>query len=500
MDTPEVPLHRLITGRAGFRWGLVGLLLLVWALRLPSLFPPSHHPDEALYGYWGLCIGQGHDPWLSREVVDKPPLPLYVLAGSQLLLGDTTIALRLPGLAAGLLLVPLTGALGRALYRERAVGFIAAVGVGLSPFAIVFSSTGFPDPAMVAFGAAACLAAVGGRPSWAGVLAALSFAAKQTGLVWLPLSLLLLIFLPDSSGKGWSLFRDYVACWALVVGLVFAWDGVRVLHGAGRFWQASVVGYGGLRLIWAQELLPRLQAWLGLMRYLFASSVVNALLVASLPALVMSAAVRSPRGREAVADVLLVSFVVAYGLLKWLVAFPVWDRYLLPLVPVLAVALARSVQWLANRIGLETAWPKLVVTGLLVAVLARPAVAASVGQYPIGRERAFYDGFDEVISFLTQRPAGSVVYHHWLGWHYRYGLWDAPVHLSYWPNPIWMARDVQAFGEKEPRFVAFPGWESSARLERYLHDVGYTLNPVLTVEDDDRAVKFILYQVAPLRD
>ncbi len=500
MDTPEVPLHRLITGAAGFRWGLVGLLLLAWGLRLPSLFAPSHHPDEALYGYWGLCVGQGQDPWLSSEAVDKPPLPLYAMAGSQLLFGDGTMALRLPGLAAGLLLVPLTGALGRALYRERWVGFIAAVGVGLSPFAIVFSSTGFPDPLMVALGAAACLAAVGRRPSWAGVLAALSFAAKQTGLVWLPLSLSLLVFLSDSSDNGRSLFLDYVACWALVVGLVFAWDGVRVLRGAGSFWQAGVVGYGGLRLTRAQELLPRVQAWLSMMRYLFASSVVNALLMVGLPALVMSAIIRSPQRRNPQVDVLLASFVVAYALLKWLVAFPIWDRYLLPLLPLLAVALGRSVQWAANRIGLAMAWQQLGVAGLLVAVLLGPAVEARAGQYPVGREQAVYQGFEEVTSFLAQRPAGSVVYHHWLGWHYRYGLWGVPVHLSYWPNPAWLARDVQAFGDREPRFVAFPGWESSARLERYLGDVGYTLNPVLTVADEDGAVTFILYQLARLEN
>ncbi len=500
MDTPEVPLHRLITGAAGCRWGLLGLLLLVWALRLPSLFSPSHHPDEALYAYWGLCIGQGQDPWLTREAVDKPPLPLYVVAGSQLLFGDTTIALRLPGLAAGLLLVPLTGALGHALYRDPKIGLMAAIGVGLSPFAIVFSSTGFPDPVMVALGAAACLTAVDGRPSWAGVFAALSFAAKQTGLIWLPLSLSLLVLLSDSSDEGRSLFLNYMACWALVVGLVFAWDGVRVLRGAGSFWQAGVVGYGGLRLIWAQELLPRLEAWLGVMRYLFASSVVNALLVVGLPALVMSAIIRSPGRRNPRVDVLLASFVVAYALLKWLMAFPVWDRYLLPLVPLLAVALGRSVQWGANRIGLEKAWQKLVVAGLLVAVLMGPAVEARAGQYPIGRERAVYEGFEEVISFLAQRPAGSVVYHHWLGWHYRYRLWDVPIHLAYWPHPAWLARDVQAFGEKESRFVAFPGWESSARLERYLYDVGYTLDSVLMATDDDGAVKFTLYQLARLKD
>ncbi len=194
MDVAQVSLDAVNPRHWGRdRWALVALLLLAWALRLPPLLGNRFHPDEALYGYWGLLIGRGWDPWLAAAPVYKPPLLPYLVAGAQALFGNSggnsEFAVRLPGLAAGLLTVPLVAALAYALYRDRWTAAAAAVGVALSPFAILFSATAFTDPPMVALGLAACVAAARGRPGWAGLLAGLAFATKQTGLVWIPLAL-----------------------------------------------------------------------------------------------------------------------------------------------------------------------------------------------------------------------------------------------------------------------------------------------------------------------
>ena len=98
-------------------------------------------------------------------------------------------------------------------------------------------------------------------------------------------------------------------------------------------------------------------------------------------------------------------------------------------------------------------------------------------------------------AFLRGLPEGTVLYQHWLGWHYAYYLFDAPVYVAYWPTPAWLARDVQAFGDREPRYVAFPSWESSARVERALADVGYELQPVLTTTRRDGSFSFTIYRV-----
>ncbi|MDY6874890.1 MAG: glycosyltransferase family 39 protein [Chloroflexota bacterium] len=527
-------------------WALVLLLLLAWALRLPPLLDNRFHPDEALYGYWGFLIGRGRDPWLAAEPVFKPPLLPYLVAGSQALFGsfggNSEFAVRLPGLVAGLLMIPLAAALAQTLYRDRGTGVAAAVGVALSPFAILFSATAFTDPPMVALGLAACVAAARGRPGWAGLLAGLACATKQTGLAWIPLALgVSLIQSPRSKVRGpksqvqssrsevrglgsesdWLLVVSHCSLFivhcSLVILLVFAWDMVRVGQGADGFWRTGVTGYGGLRLIWPQELWARLCEWIGLARYFFVSPIVSGGLLVGLPVLVWDQ-VRGLRsevrgGQSEVqsqvrepdlgcymsglfADLVLVSFVFVYFLLHWLWAFPVWDRYLLPLLPVLAVLLGRVCVRLAQH--LQSAWgPRslAIVQCSLVILLVWPAFNAACSRYPVGGDHGAYDGIDKVAAFLHGLPEGSVVYQHWLGWSYAYYLFDAPVYLAYWPTLAWLARDVQAFGTEGQRYMTFPSWESPARVERALAGVGYELEPTLTTARRDGTPSFTVYHL-----
>lgn len=527
----------------GGRWLLVALLLLAWALRLPPALANPLHPDEALYGYWGLLIGRGGDPWLATVPVYKPPLLPYLVAGSQALLGNSELAVRLPGLMAGLVTIPLVAALSYALYRHRWAAVGAAVGVALSPFAVLFSATAFTDPLMVALGLGSCVASARGRGGWAGLLAGLAFAAKQTGLVWAPLALALGLIqappfrprAPTRSGLGsppgrwpsvlrpWSSVIRHASAFVphlslampflLVVGLAFVWDGVRMAHGAESFWHMGVTGYGGLRLIWPQELWARLRDWMAWARYLFVAPLVNGALLVGLPALVWRATIRCRCARDSLTDLMLVSFLMIYALLHWLWAFPVWDRYLLPLVPVLAVLLGRLLSLLAAGLQPRLArisfvsrpWSSLLRLGSsfivhcsLFLLLLLPAWGAARGRYPIGIDHGTYDGIDAVATFLRGLPEGSVVYHHWLGWHYADYLFGAPVYLAYWPTPAWLAQDVRIFGTAEPRYITFPSWESPARVEMALAEVGYRLEPVLATTRRDGTRSFTVYQVQPL--
>jgi len=477
------------------RWALVVLLLLAWALRLSPLLSSPLHPDEALYGYWGLLIGRGRDPWLTSGPVYKPPLLPYLISVSQLILGDTTVSLRIAGAAAGLLTVPLTTALARALYRDHWVEVPAAVAAALSPFAVTFSGTAFPDPLMVAFGLAACLAAARGRTRWAGLLGGLSFATKQTGLVWFPLVLGIAL----SRSEQPKTLGELATFYLIPVALAFAWDGVRVLLGADSFWSAGVVGYGGLRLIWSDELWPRLRAWARLMAVLFGSPVINALLLMGLPVLAWHGLIRNPGTRWAFFDLLLTGFCIIFALVHWLAAFPIWARYLLPLVPIAAVLLGRIVSVVTSLWKTPVRFSVLSTASvaLLVLMLIVPAVEASAGRSPMAEEGAAYRGVDELVSFFSDLPEGSVVYHHWLGWHYHYALFDAPVYLAYWPTPAWLARDVQAFGRRDRRYIAFPPGESAARVRQTLEAVGYRLKPVLPAGGVRERTSFIVYRIVP---
>ncbi len=504
------------------RWALVALLLLAWVLRLPLATVHPLHPDEALYGYWALRIGWRGDPWLASVPVYKPPLLPYLLTLGLALAGRSELVVRWLGLSASLLTVSLTAALTQALYRDGWTMIVAAVAVALSPLAITFSATAFLDPPMVALGLAACLAAARGRSGGAGLLAGLSLAAKQTGLVWMPLIVILSCSLATSSGGSRlrhaqsdlaaQSFLSLVGGWLVVVGLIFGWDAVRVSQGAQSFWREGIVGYGGVRLIWPQELWPRLAGWAATLRQVFASPVINVLLVIGLPFFVGQAIFRRLDALECFIDLVLIAFGLTYFLIHWLFAFPVWDRYFLPLVPVLALLMARTFHFLLCRerfvLGRSllphvaaSAWVAISML-VLIALLIVPAIRVirdRHNRYHVGGARAIYDGLGEVTAFLQARSEGAVVYHHWLGWQYHFYLFNAPVFLAYWPTPAWLARDVMAFGEREPRYIVFPAWESSARVGRALAQVGYRLTSVLEPSSRvEGASSFTVYRVESL--
>jgi 4-amino-4-deoxy-L-arabinose transferase-like glycosyltransferase len=513
---------------------LVLLLLLAWALSVPLAVVYPLHPDEALYGYWALRIGWGGDPWLASVPVYKPPLLPYLLTIGLALVGRSELSVRLLGLSSGLLMVPLSAALAHSLYHNLWTTAVAAVAVALSPLSLALSSTAFLDPPMVALGLAACLAASRGRTAWAGLLTGLSLAAKQTGLVWLPLvvTLYLIRSLAQSEPPNAPELIEGIlllgGTWLLIVGLVLGWDRVRIVQGAQSFWREGVVGYGGLRLIWPQEIWPRLRRWALTLRHIFAVPDAYGLLVVGLLFLMGRAIVHRFYTVERFIDLLLITFGLVYFLIHWLFAFPVWDRYFMPLVPVLAILGGRLFRFLIDLFQsmidrllrrrdaagiLDSGFPSRFLLGDKVLSKARWAIpvliliALSITSVVyvvhrcdlIGGERATYAGMRDVTAFLRSCAEGSVVYHHWLGWQYHFYLFDAPLFLAYWPTPAWLAQDVMAFGEREPRYIVFPAWESSARVARALTDVGYRLKPVLNAPGyADEVSSFTVYRVESL--
>jgi len=319
----------------------------------------------------------------------------------------------------------------------------------------------------------------------------------------------------------WSFFLGFL----LVLGGTFFWDYVRMAQGAQSFWSRGVVAYGSLRPIWPQELWTRLRGWIELAGTFFVSPVVSGVLLVGLPVLMWSAIARRRYTRGALADLFLGSFLLLYLLFHWLWAFPVWDRYLLPLVPLLAILLGRILSLFASCVrhmsyvlcptscvlrpvsyvlrptsSVIRHFPFVICHFSLVIFLILPAWHAAHSRYPVGGDHGAYDGIDQVAAFLRELPEGTVVYHHWLGWHYADYLFDAPVYLAYWPSPAWLARDVRAFGTKEPRYITIPSWESPARVTSALASVGYELFPVLATNRRDGTRSFTVYHIQPRPD
>jgi len=495
-----------VTRRWGvYRWSLIVVLLVAWGVRLAPALGSSLHPDEALYAYWGRLVGSGQDPWLVRVPVYKPPLFPYLVAGTQLAFGPLDVGLHVPGLAAGLLTVVLSAALARALYQDRWLAGPAAVVAALSPFATQFSATLFPDPLMAVLGLGACVAAARRRAMLAGLLAGLSLAAKQTGLAWVPLVYVLVLI--RERDRLQSTVR-LLAGFAAPLGLVYAWDVVRSMQGAPSFWDVGISGYGGLRLAWPHELATRLLGWGRLAGYLVVSPALNLLVLGGVPLACWVALRHKPCTPASLTDLTLIGFGVALMLVHWLCAFPIWDRYLLPLVPLVSVLISRVArlvsQWADGQLGRARArrvtenLSQVIVQAALVMMLVGPTVGGLDAKPSIGGDHGASRGIDEVAEYISGLPEGSVVYHHWQGWHYRYYLFDVPVFLAYWPDPSWLAADVRAFGASEPRYVAFPAAESTTRVEHGLRAIGYGLHEELTTRNVAGTHTFSLYRIVPL--
>jgi hypothetical protein len=212
----------------------------------------------------------------------------------------------------------------------------------------------------------------------------------------------------------------------------------------------------------------------------------------------------------------LVAFLSVYGVLHLVLAFPVWDRYLLPLVVVAAILTSRGARvaagWVENATSrwrldgrvrtcarhLAPSRTAILVVAGIAALLATFTFWPALADSPVGGDLGASTGIDLVAGYVADRPDGTVLYHHWQGWHLRYYLFDALVYLAFWPNPAWLERDVAAFALRGPRYIAFPAGESLSRVESALKDAGFRLSRELTTHTTDGMPTFSLHQIVPL--
>ncbi len=494
--------------------GATALRLIPWLASYPL------HRDEALYGYWARLIATGADPLLLTQWVDKPPLVLYLEALAVRLFGPTLLALRFPGLLAGVGLVAATRGLATRLFGEG-TGFLAAMMVAASPFAILFAPTAFTDSWVALFMIAAAWAAAARCPWLAGIVSGLAIASKQQGLLALPLVLALLwaypagnVFPMDRSSRlrGWlRSTAQWAGGLAIVLAPLFYWDQLRWATRP-SFWDRSLSTYGGLGfapfaawprraydwatqtgLLWGVPLL----SWV---------TILGAGVVTIMPdrrkGLDSASSHFSPSSRFGTpADRILVLFIAAYLLMHFLLSFQTWDRYLLPLVPVLAIVVARAWRRTLSsrspgRSRTAQSWALVVFLALLLSQ-ARSGVTAAI---PVGSDHGAYTGLERVISELRIQPADAVIYHRWLGWHYDFYLYDAPQERRWWGNAWKLADDAARTANDEPwrsQWIALPGWEDgeASALRLALASRRLELVEVLRTLRPDGSRSFTLFRI-----
>lgn len=487
-------------------------LALAFAIAVALLAPLGplasnrFHRDEAIYSSWGLDIASGRDLLLSGSPVDKPPLFFYIQALSFLLFGPTEVAARTPSLVASVASVGLIYALGRSLYG-RGAGLLAAFLLAASPFAVLFAPTAFTDPLMVTWVLAGCLAAVRGHWVWAGIFLGLAAITKQQGVFFVPLALGLSSNVKWQKSNGKSQILSFVLAFLVVLGLAFAWDVARARHPG--FLAQSLISYGGLSLSLAMA-WEHLLGYVSLLRYATGSPVLNLVLLIGLPLLLVAdglawrggSKTAPSRGgmaelqNQAWFDLILVVFIALFLVGHSLVAFVVWDRYLLGLIPLLALLLARvlTLPWRLFRDSPLASFLGLLFVLLMLSFTFRPIRDAAASRFPIGGDQGAYQGIEQVADYFHAVPADTTLYHRWLGWHWRFYLWGSPFDFPAWTSPADLVAQVAARPGAR-RYIVFPSWRSATETRLALADAGLAMREVGRAFRDDGTVSFIVYRI-----
>lgn len=513
-------------------------LLLGLGLRAGLLARPGLHPDEALYASWALRIADGSDPALLGVYVDKPPLALYALAAVFRLAGAGTVASldfdrlvlfgRLAGVVAAASSLILLYVVARRVHGRTAAS-LALLGFAISPLAVRLSPTLFTDPWLVLWVLLGLWAAVERRGWLTGLACGLAYASKQQAVLFIPLIVAVFLLGPrfhdlgDASARRPPLarrqLRGLISGFLLVVVLVLWWDSVR-WQWLPSYWDRSIATYGALGLAAPTTVPAQARQWAELLGYVFGSPLLTLSLIVALP-LVAWTAWRQRYTWAARFDLLLLGFVVAYLGMHLLTTIAPWDRYALALTPFLVLLWARGLEqggaWLQRALhgraysqGVISAsdttpkaqlpYGRTVLSAMAVMALLHAAVLAVGQRLPVGDMRA-YDGAPAVAAYVRySQPAGAVLYHHWLGWHYAFYLYGAPVDLRWWETPEDLAAKVAAT-PVAPQLMAIPAGRPVAPIQQALAAAGVGMEPVLTVHHADGSPSLALYRLlAPATD
>jgi 4-amino-4-deoxy-L-arabinose transferase-like glycosyltransferase len=258
----------------------------------------------------------GHLETLDPGWYDYPSLLMYLLAPVQGLVAAPSYgAARIVAVALGLAGVAASWWLGRRAYGPGA-GLIAAAAVAVATVHVAYSRMAVTDVAVTLGITAALALALADRLEWAGVAAGLAASAKYPGAV---VAVPLLV-------AGWGQWRRLITAAALAA-LAFVLTSPFIVIHAGAAWddfsrvqRLARAGWLGFEHDHSTPVAFADRLWEALGPFLLVAAVG---LVAAL--------VRRSR-----ADLVLASFVLAYALyLMPLEAH--FDRYVLPLIPVLGV-------------------------------------------------------------------------------------------------------------------------------------------------------------------
>ncbi len=409
---------------------LIGWLFIIHAGTANKRF----HPDEALYTTFARNAFV-HGDWLLTSPLDKPPISIYANAISQALFGGVVtdagvydlpirageFVARIPNIFAGIITVALFIALEKQLSPKRAS--IGAIALIASPLFISLSVSAFTDSLMLMWVMGAWLCIERRQSFLSGFLLMVGFATKPQALFLLPL--LVMRGLWGKSSRDWV---SFVAGMTIPLVVLLLWD---ISRGTTSIFALGQYNYPTQALIHApNDWFGRLWLWA---EYLFWG--INPIIVL-LGIAMMIQEIKKIRLRDNI-TLHVLFFIIGYSLIHIVLGIPLYDRYILLIIPVIAIALRQYVGiWL--------------LFGVLIMLV----------DIPIGRDGDPLDSEATIIALadeINALPFGAIVYDHWRGWELGYylGAWSDKRRV-YYPDPITQAEDSLNNPEKWTRYLVAP--------------------------------------------
>ncbi len=468
------------------RGALLLFLLIGWALRIWDWHAFPYHPDEAIYGYWARLISSGRDPWLFSVYVDKPPFFIYSLAAAFRLLGVKEASARIPNIFASFALLPVLWSLFRRWYGDS-TALISLILISIAPFEFLFAPTAFTDPFLSLWVFTAMLGIASGNFFLAGAAGGLAYASKQQSVLFIPIAMFALFKQSRRTGD----WLRFLAGLSIPFAIVTWWDSLRWAFKP-SFWDRSIVTYGGIYLEpptkWPEKSLEMAKL-LGRVFSTWPAALI------SIGLLLYLLTKTFHRWREW--DFGVSAFSLAYLILHIIVDFQIWDRYILPIFPLLLVSALRGIQVL--KIGKSRAWQsrfQVFIALALACFIAAGIPSGLGGKLPIGGEHRLHQGIAEAASFFEKNaPKGSVLYHHWLGWYWDYYLFDDDVDLRYYFTPEYLADNAKKVLPR-PAFLVIPSWENGKPIKSTLGKQGILLETIKKFHRKDGSLSFTMYRLA----
>ena len=396
---------------------------------------------------------------------------------------------------------------------------MAAALLTLSPFAILFAPTAFTDPWLTLWLVLAAWAALGGRAFGAGVALGLAVASKQQGLLGAPLVLALFAAQAGGHPRSWRHFGRLLGAGLLGFAAIFipvtCWDSLRWSNRP-SFWDRSLTTYGGLSVAAPAEWPRRAAEWGAQLALLFGRPALSALMLGGAAAVGVRGAAerRTATGAQLAhrVDAVLAAYVLGYLALHGVMTFQVWDRYLLPLAPLVCILAARGIAgalYAARRLP-STGWNPLSpafrrrasllgATALALALIYAAGLGAA-GRLPVGSDHGAYAGLDQVVTTVRQQPVDAVVYHQCLGWYLDFYLFDAPQERRWWDSEWKLADDAFQTAQQTPtrrQWVILAAWEApqADAIRLALTSKGLALVETNRIRRSDGTQSFTLYRI-----